>query len=193
VPAHPRSVSDLEHLGDAALAALARACISNGDPAERETASRCAGLLVFRHRDLVRTVIAAKVPAADADDVESAVLARFATAIYTGPPIHNPAGLLVRIAMWARADHHDRRRRSETTRLEDWDDAQPDPKLDGIAVEAAVEELLAPLSERQREVVCGRLLDGRSSAEVATRLGTTAGNVDVILHRALGKMREAAT
>ena len=51
----------------------------------------------------------------------------------------------------------------------------------------------APLDERQREIVWKRIVEGRPSAEVAAMLGTTPGNIDVIVHRALAKMREAAT
>ena len=58
-------------------------------------------------------------------------------------------------------------------------------------VRAAVDDLLAPLGDRQRDVVWLRIIEGRSSAEVAAMLGTTAGNVDVIVHRALSRMREA--
>jgi DNA-directed RNA polymerase specialized sigma24 family protein len=36
-----------------------------------------------------------------------------------------------------------------------------------------------------------RIIEGRSSAEVAAKLNTTAGNIDVIVHRALATMREA--
>lgn len=192
MPDHPRSVSQLDQLDDAALAQLACDCVACGDPAERETAGRCVGVLVARHRDLVRTVIAAKVPPVDVDDVESIVFGRFATAVYSGRQVHNPPGLLVRLATWARADHHAGRRPPEHP-IEEWDDAQEDPELDRAATEAAVAQLLAPLSDRQREVVWRRLLDGESSAAVAARLGTTPGNIDVIMHRALGVLREAAS
>ena len=58
-------------------------------------------------------------------------------------------------------------------------------------VTAAVADMLAPLGDRQRDVVWQRVIEGRSSAEVAAMLNTTAGNVDVIVHRALATMREA--
>jgi DNA-directed RNA polymerase specialized sigma24 family protein len=51
----------------------------------------------------------------------------------------------------------------------------------------------APLTDRHRRVVWMRILEGRTSAEVAQILGTTAGNVDVILHRSLPNMRKAQT
>ena len=74
------------------------------------------------------------------------------------------------------------RRRSRAGRL---GDAADDAALDELAVTAAVEDLLAPLGERQREVLWQRIIEGRSSAEVAALLETTAGNIDVIVHRAL--------
>jgi DNA-directed RNA polymerase specialized sigma24 family protein len=38
-----------------------------------------------------------------------------------------------------------------------------------------------------------RIMQGRPAAEVAAELDTTPGNVDVILHRSLGRMRKALT
>jgi RNA polymerase sigma factor (sigma-70 family) len=75
--------------------------------------------------------------------------------------------------------------------LGEWDAASHDAALDEIAVSAAVADLLAPLGDRHREVVWQRIIEGRSSAELAEMLETTAGNIDVILHRALARMREA--
>ena len=54
-----------------------------------------------------------------------------------------------------------------------------------------MDELLAPLNQRQRDAVWGRIVEGRSSAEVAAMLDTTPGNIDVMVHRALAKMRQA--
>ena len=55
------------------------------------------------------------------------------------------------------------------------------------------ELLLRRSTDRQREIVWNRVVQGRPSAEVAAMLGTTPGNIDVIVHRALAKMREAVT
>jgi RNA polymerase sigma factor (sigma-70 family) len=176
-------------LADSELAGMAQRLHGQG-AAECETARRCIGLVLLRHRDLVRAVIAAKVPATAIDDLESDVFARFAAKVYTGAAITNPAGLLVRMAMFVRADYHADRHASEVA-LADWDDAGDDPALAEAAVAAAVSELLAPLSERQREAVWQRIVEDRPSAEVASALGTTAGNIDVIVHRALATMREA--
>jgi RNA polymerase sigma-70 factor (ECF subfamily) len=48
---------------------------------------------------------------------------------------------------------------------------------------------LARLEERSRLVVALSFQEGRSAEEVAARLGTTAGNVRVIRHRALAALR----
>jgi RNA polymerase sigma factor (sigma-70 family) len=138
----------------------------------------------------VRSVIAAKVPAGAIDDVESDVLLRFSRKVYSGNQITNPIGLLLRMAVFCRADFHANRPATEPP-LGEWDAASHDAALDEIAVSAAVADLLAPLGDRHREVVWQRIIEGRSSAELAEMLETTAGNIDVILHRALARMREA--
>jgi RNA polymerase sigma factor (sigma-70 family) len=189
VPQHPHRFDQLTPLGDLALVRLASTALSEGDPG-RETAKRCVGLVVLRHRDLVRSVIAAKVQPGAVDDVESDVWLRFSRKAYSGDEITNPVGLLLRMAVFCRADFHANRPSTESS-LADWDDASDDPALDEIAVSAAVADLLAPLGDRQRDVVWQRIIEGRSSAEVAAMLETTAGNIDVILHRALAGMREA--
>jgi RNA polymerase sigma factor (sigma-70 family) len=189
VPLHPYRFDDLTSLDDLALVRLARAALAEGELG-RETARRCVGLVVLRGRDLVRVVIAAKVPPGAVDDVESEVLLRFSRKVYSGDEITNPIGLLVRMAMFCRADFHADRPAPESS-LGDWDDASADAALDDLVVTAAVDDLLAPLGDRQRDVVWQRIIEGRSSAEVAAMLETTPGNIDVIVHRALARMREA--
>ena len=189
MPLHPYRFDDLTSLDDLALVRLARAALAEGELG-RETARRCVGLVVLRGRDLVRVVIAAKVPPGAVDDVESEVLLRFSRKVYSGDEITNPIGLLVRMAMFCRADFHADRPAPESS-LGDWDDASADAALDDLVVTAAVDDLLAPLGDRQRDVVWQRIIEGRSSAEVAAMLETTPGNIDVIVHRALARMREA--
>jgi RNA polymerase sigma factor (sigma-70 family) len=189
VPLHPHRFDDLIPRDDLALVRLAQASLAEGEPG-RETARRCVGLVVLRQRVLVRVVISAKVPPGAVDDVESVVLLRFSRKVYSGDEITNPVGLLVRMAMFCRADFHANRPAPESS-LGDWDDASADAALDDLVVTAAVDELLAPLGDRQRDVVWQRIIEGRSSAEVAAMLETTPGNIDVIVHRALARMREA--
>lgn len=54
---------------------------------------------------------------------------------------------------------------------------------------AALVPCLAGLDERARAVVQLSFAEDRASAEIAARLGTTAGNVRVLRHRALAALR----
>lgn len=188
---HPRHPDDLVTLGDSALVQLAQQCLAGGDAA-CETARRCVAVVAIRHRSLIRDVIAAKVPRQAVDEVESDVLLRFASKVYSGTPIVNPAGLLVRMATFCRADYLERRTDGLVS-SEPWDGAADDPEMDAAETAATVRELLAPLTDRQREIVWKRIVEGHPSADVATQLGTTPGNIDVIVHRALARMRKAVT
>jgi RNA polymerase sigma factor (sigma-70 family) len=187
---HPVLHADLTPLDDATLIRLARTSATEG-PAGEETARRCVAVVLLRHRSLIRAAIAAKVPRDAVDDLCSDVSVRFVGRVHTGSEITNPAGLLMRICQRVRADHL-ASRSEPTAPLDGWEPGGSDDGLDELAVQQAVEELLAPLDVRQREVVWSRILDGRTSAEVAARLDTTPGNIDVIMFRALQRMREAA-
>jgi DNA-directed RNA polymerase specialized sigma24 family protein len=191
VPEHPRHPDDLARLEDGELILLAQKLAAQG-AAEQETARRCLGVVVVRSRPLVRAVIAAKVPAAVVDDLESDVLVRFARKVHSGTEVTNPTGLMLRMAQFVRADYLDGRRGSEMP-LEEWDASADDDRLERLTVEAAVEELLAPLSDRQRSILCQRVIDELSSAEVGRANNTSPGNIDVIVHRSLARMRKAAS
>ena len=184
----PAPLEELNQLDDIALVRRARATGGRrDDDAGRETGRRCIAVVLSRHRATIRAVIAAKVPRDVVDDLESDVFVRFVDSVHRRD-ITNPAGLLVRIAQRVRADHLDGRRPSAS--LAGWEPAEEDPALEELATREAVEELLAPLSERQREALWLRFVDGRSGAEVARHLDTTRGNIDVIVHRALRRLEQ---
>ena len=186
MPHHPASPEDLVQLDDVELVRRAQAPAATD--AERETARRCLAVVRVRHSETIRAVIAAKVPLDAVADLESDVSVRFCTTVHRGHEIRNPAGLLVRIAQRVRADYLDGRQPAAT--LDGWDYGFDDPELEEAANEQAAEELLAPLSQRQREVVWLRIVEGRSGDEVAAMLDTSRGNIDVILHRALRRLQE---
>ena len=165
-----------------------RGC-TDGLPIIPPTPERVREMIEYNSLD-PQQVIAAKVPPGAIDDVESDVLLRFSRKVYSGDEVTNPVGLLLRMATFCRADFHANRPATESS-LGEWDAASDDAALDDLAVSAAVDDLLAPLGDRQRDVVWLRIIEGRSSAEVAAMLETTAGNIDVIVHRALSRMREA--
>jgi RNA polymerase sigma-70 factor, ECF subfamily len=183
-------VPDLELLSDADLVAHARSvlAVDGGKP----IADRCIAIVFERHASLVRAVLGAKMPSARIDDAAQIVWQRFWTKIATDAEvIRSPAGLLVRISRYVRADVA---AAGESTGLP-LDDAEAGvaDATAGVELEDFVSRLLDELPARQRQVVVLRMLEDRPSAEVARILGTTPGNIDVILHRALDAMRRAAT
>jgi RNA polymerase sigma factor (sigma-70 family) len=186
---HPIALDELQQLDDAELLRLARASVGEGD-AGVETAKRSVAVVIGRHRSVIRAYLAGGAPAEAVDDLESQVLLRFVRRVYTGREITHPIGLLMRMAQRVRADYFADRDPREGD-LEGWEQGEEDAGLDEIGCAEAVEQLLAPLNERQRYVVWERIVAGRPSAEVAADLDTTAGNVDVILYRSLGELREA--
>jgi RNA polymerase sigma-70 factor (ECF subfamily) len=56
-----------------------------------------------------------------------------------------------------------------------------------------LESCLARLAERERSVLIMTFYDERPADEVATALGLSAGNVRVIRHRGIEKLRECVT
>jgi RNA polymerase sigma factor (sigma-70 family) len=186
----PTSHGELLRMSDARLVAHARERMAAGE-AGIETAKRCVALVFERHRGLVRAICAAKAPLDVVDDLESDVYERFVRAVYLRTaPIEVPAGLLVIMARRVVASFHDRRRPG-TVPLDDLRDMEAEEDgYDEVAAAQAAERLLAVLSDAQQDVVRGRLWGDLSSAEVAQRMGTTAGNVDVIFFRAMRRLRQ---
>jgi RNA polymerase sigma factor (sigma-70 family) len=177
-------------MSDAQLVAHARERMAASE-AGIETAKRCVALVFERHRNLVRTICAARAPLDVVDDLEGDVYERFVRAVYLRTkPIEVPAGLLVVMAKRVVASYHDRRKPAGVP-LDEAQDLQADEDgYDQVAAAQMAEQMLAALSERQRQVVWGRVWEDLSSAEVAVRLETTAGNVDVIFFRAMRKLEE---
>ncbi len=186
----PTSFEALRGKSDAELVAHARRYHAEGE-AGLETAKRCVALVFERNRGLVRTVCAAKAPIDVVDDLESAVYERFVRVVYLrAKRIERPAGLLVVMAERVVATHYGRRKPSGAPLDEAPEPAFEEDGYDEVAAEEIAAQLLSVLSERQREVVWGRLWQNLSSAEIGERLETTAGNVDVIFFRAMRRLRE---
>jgi RNA polymerase sigma factor (sigma-70 family) len=177
-------------MSDAALVAHARARLPDGD-AGLETAKLCVALLFERRHALVRAICAAKAPPDVTDDLESLVYERFVRTVYTHTtPMRNPSGLLVKITRNVIASHFEKRRGDAVPAGDLPEASVTDDGLEGVGVAEAVDELLAALTDRQREVVWGRVMEGLSSAEIGERLDISPGNVDVIFFRAMRKLRE---
>jgi RNA polymerase sigma-70 factor (ECF subfamily) len=69
--------------------------------------------------------------------------------------------------------------------LPEWTEAEAEP-----AASSDLKELLGRLSERQREIVVGMAIEGRSAKELGERLGMADGTVRVVLHRSLRLLAE---
>jgi RNA polymerase sigma factor (sigma-70 family) len=186
----PTSFDALRVMSDADLVAHARECHAEGEPG-LETAKRCVALVFERHRGLVRAIVALKTPIDMVDDLESAVYERFVRVVYLGAkPIDRPAGLLVVMAQKVVATYYGRRK-PDGVPLDDAADLGYDEDgYDAVAAEEIAGQLLSVLDARQRDVVWGRVWEGLTSAEIAERLDTTPGNVDVIFFRAMRRLRE---
>jgi RNA polymerase sigma factor (sigma-70 family) len=177
-------------MSDARLVAHARERMAAGE-AGVETAKRCVALVFERHRALVRTVCAARAPIDAVDDLEADVYERFVRAVYLRrTPIEAPAGLLVIMARRVVASFHERRKPGSAPLDALAEVEAAEDGYDQVAAAEVAEQLLAVLSDKQREVVWGRLWGSLTSAEVGARMQTTPGNVDVIFFRAMRRLRE---
>jgi len=177
-------------MSDADLVAHARERMAAGE-AGVETAKRCVALVFERNRGLVRAICAGKAPIEVVDDLESDVYVRFVRVVYLGgTPIEVPAGLLVVMARRVIASHHERAKPAGVPLYVVPEVEVDEDGYDQVAAAELAEQLLAVLSDRQREVVRARLWEDLTSAEVAARLETTPGNVDVIFFRAMRRLGE---
>jgi RNA polymerase sigma-70 factor (ECF subfamily) len=89
------------------------------------------------------------------------------------------------IARHKLADHLRRRGFHDHVDIEDWANSLAVAVDVDTPVRIDSRRLLASLPERQRTIVQEISLEGRSAADVATRLGMSEGAVRVALHRAL--------
>jgi RNA polymerase sigma factor (sigma-70 family) len=185
----PTPYEELMRMSDAELVAHARSHHPEGD-AGRETAKRCVALVYERHRASVRALCASRSPLGEVDDIESQVYARFVRTVYTSAtPIERPFGLLVRIVQRVVATFYARRPPAGVPLDEVADAGATGDGHEALAAEAAAEQLLAVLTDRQRDVVCLRVFGDLRSTEIADRLGITVANVDVVFFRAMKRLR----
>ncbi len=124
-----------------------------------------------------------------AEDLTSAVFEKALTRLDLAREEHSGVAWLYRVARHAVVDYW---RAGHTGRVVAFEDAYTSlppcsaPDVDRQEHTAArARALLARLPENYRTVVTHRILDGLSVAETAARMGTTEGNVKVLLHRAL--------
>jgi RNA polymerase sigma-70 factor (ECF subfamily) len=164
------------------LSALMRSARRGDDQAYR----RLLVLVSVRLRTVVRRGLAAagRGPADSEDIVQEALLAIHLKR-ETWDEQRPIEPWLRAIAQYKLADHLRRRGYRDHVNIDDWADS-PQVAVEEAAP-AAVDSrrLLASLPERQRRIVEQISLEGRSAADVGSRLGMSEGAVRVALHRAL--------
>jgi RNA polymerase sigma-70 factor (ECF subfamily) len=164
------------------LSALMRLARQGDDEAYR----RFLGLVAIRLRTVVRRGLArtGRGTEESEDIVQEALLAMHLKRD-TWDEARPIEPWLRAIARHKLADHLRRRGWRDHVDIDDCIDA-PELAVDSAAPAAVdSQRLLASLPERQRAIVQGISLEGRSAADVASRLGMSEGAVRVALHRAL--------
>lgn len=101
---------------------------------------------------------------------------------------------LFRIASNAMTDYYRKQQRRNEATWEDFFEPADDrntPEQEYLVNEGNKEILVAldNLSEREKDLVIKKFWGGMSNKEIAEQEGMTASNVGVILHRAMGKLR----
>ncbi len=134
--------------------------------------------------------LAARCGRMDADDLLQEAWLRIHRARHTYRPGEPLLPWIYAIARRVRADHYRRsvRRASREQRLDDAE-VVADTADTGSAGQEALEELLAPLSQSQREVIELLKVAGLTLEEVALATASSVGSVKQKVHRAYNKLR----
>jgi RNA polymerase sigma factor (sigma-70 family) len=152
-------------------------------------------LAAGRHADLLAayyaTILARiklKVPAADVGDVAHDVIERLLRELRRGRRYRVPFRVVVHnVVGWKLREHYARR---VDEPLPPEPVAFDDPVGDA-ETRIGLQQMLATLPPREREVMTLRLLEGLEIVEIADRLGMTRNAVDQAIHRARARLGEA--
>ena len=123
----------------------------------------------------------------DADDAASDTFVRLHRAIrrYSRRSDASFDAFVLRIAERAAIDVHRRRQRHRTEPLE----TEPVAEEPTAGADPALHAAFARLPAADRELLVLRVVEGRSSEEVARLTGRSPGAIRVAQHRALGRLR----
>lgn len=154
--------------------------------------------LVEEYFERVQRYVRMRVPAQDYEDVVAEIFLR---AIQRQAQLRgNEAAWLFALARSRVSDYHRERAamRIESHPLEAAapaavETASPEPlaKLETAEFRARLQRQMKYLSEQEREAVALKFTEGLTNAQIAAALGVTPGNLGVILHRALARLRQA--
>jgi RNA polymerase sigma-70 factor (ECF subfamily) len=132
---------------------------------------------------MVHGIVLARARTTDVADLAQDV---FVTALQRIAELRDPAAFGAWLATMARRASIDAlRRRQTTTAIDDDPRVGPPPRLEALAVLAAIRSL--PLAYRETLVL--RLVEGMNGPEIAQRTGMTPGSVRVNLHRGMKLLR----
>lgn len=151
-----------------------------------------ARTLIDRISPALHRFLNAQSSAADADDLLQEVWLRIHRVRQTYRPGKPLLPWIYAIARRVRIDHYRKSLRS-TMREQRWDEMSAtaaDSPIQPQPVDT-LEELLAPLSESQREVLEMLKLAGMSLEEVAQATSCSVGSVKQKVHRAYRKLRQS--
>jgi RNA polymerase sigma-70 factor (ECF subfamily) len=123
--------------------------------------------------------------AADAEDLVQETLIAIHTKRATYDPSLPFTAWLHAIARYKLIDHFRRAKLRRTLPIEDAENVLADSDHEDVAARRDVEQLLARLPEKKRELVRQVKLEGLSTAEAASRGGISESAVKVGVHRAL--------
>lgn len=155
---------------------------------------------VYRaHVDAVYAFFAYAGPRGGAEDLTAATFERVVGAWATyDPRLSAPRTWILSIARNLLIDDHRRRRNRDALSLDERPDIAEALEAggDGVAEDrralAELAAILAPLGERERQVLALRFAADLTAAEIATVLDLTAANVHQIISRSLRRLRETA-
>lgn len=131
----------------------------------------------------------------EAEDILQDVWIHVSRNLHRRPPEAPLGAWLYRITLNVGRSHRRRRRRREGLRIGRWGwwnretDGDLPPTIEGEQAKSRIWQTIADLPALQKEVVLLRVVEERSTAEVAEILGRAEGTVKASLHRALGRLR----
>lgn len=155
------------------------------------------GVLYREHAAAVWRLTRSRLPTdADAEDVTSDVFARAMRSTHTYDPAKgSPRAWLAGIARNATADWWRKQRPEDPFGAVPDAVAAADPAEASLRTERIddVRQVLAVLSEREREAISLRFGAELSSSEIGDQLGISPTAARMLIHRAVTKLREVLT
>jgi RNA polymerase sigma-70 factor, ECF subfamily len=142
------------------------------------------GLLYDRYAPLVHSVLLARLPRSEVDDMVQEIFLHALRKLHT---LRDANAFGPWIAMIARNRAMDFHRKSHRTEEVTDDIRETD---DGQSRATEILEIIRTLPDAYRETLMLRLVEGMTGPEIALRTGLTAASVRVNLHRGMKLLRE---